>query len=66
MTLFGFRVLFQGLWVLSNRLPVYLYSQLDFTDINFRIQRASTRDAIHGTACDTNILEQPLHTLAMP
>lgn len=55
----------QGVWVLSNRLPIYLYSQLDFTDINFRIQRASTRDAILGTNCDTNILKQPLHTLAM-
>lgn len=63
---FHFFFVFQGVWVLSNRLPIYLYSQLDFTDINFRIQRASTRDAIVGTACDTNILKQPLHTLAMP
>lgn len=56
----------QSVWVLSNRLPIYLYSQLDFTDINFRIQRASAREAIIGTACDTNFLKQPLHTLAMP
>lgn len=42
----------QGVWVLSNRLPVYLYSQLNFNDINFRIQRASVREAVMGTACD--------------
>lgn len=45
---------FQNIWVLSNRLPIYLYAQLDFTDINFRIQRANVRDAVMGTSCDPN------------
>lgn len=50
----------QGIWVLSNRLPVYLYSQLDFNDINFRIQRASVRDAVIGTSCDPTFPRHPL------
>ncbi|XP_068153096.1 dopaminechrome tautomerase [Drosophila tropicalis] len=29
----------QGVWIMSNRLPIYLYSQLDYSDINFRILR---------------------------
>lgn len=48
----------QGLWILSNRLPVYLYSQLNFNDVNFRIMRASVKDAIEGTICDPDVLEQ--------
>lgn len=48
----------QGLWILSNRLPVYLYSQLNFNDVNFRILRTSVRDAIEGTICDPQVLEQ--------
>lgn len=42
----------QGVWVISNRLPVYLYAQLNFNDINFRIQRVNVRDAVLGTPCD--------------
>ncbi|KAJ6634249.1 Protein yellow, partial [Pseudolycoriella hygida] len=40
------RELNQGLWVLSNRLPVYLYSQLDYNDVNFRIQRAGVKESV--------------------
>ncbi|KAG4070528.1 hypothetical protein HA402_012318 [Bradysia odoriphaga] len=45
----------QGLWVLSNRLPVYLYSQLDYNDVNFRIQRVGVRDAVTGTKCGRSV-----------
>lgn len=42
----------QNLWILSNRLPFWLYMQLNATDINFRIFTAPVLDAISHTACD--------------
>uniref|UniRef100_A0A1B0ACG4 Bee-milk protein n=1 Tax=Glossina pallidipes TaxID=7398 RepID=A0A1B0ACG4_GLOPL len=42
----------QSVWVISNRLPVFLYSQLDYSDINFRILRANVSDLIKDTPCD--------------
>ncbi|XP_055919944.1 protein yellow-like [Eupeodes corollae] len=44
----------QGVWVMSNRLPIYLYSKLDYSDVNFRILRANVEDAVAGTVCDPN------------
>jgi len=41
------------LWVLSNRLHLYMYSTLNPNEINFRILSASVADAIDHTACDT-------------
>jgi hypothetical protein len=41
------------LWVLSNRLHIFMYSQLNPNDINFRILTAEVKDAIDHTACDT-------------
>lgn len=42
----------QNLWILSNRLPFWLYLKLNATDINFRIFTAPVLDAISHTACD--------------
>ncbi|XP_077289908.1 protein yellow-like [Arctopsyche grandis] len=42
-----------NLWVLSDRLPTFMYSKLDSEDVNFRILTASVKDAIRGTACDS-------------
>lgn len=42
----------QGLWVLSNRLPDYLYKGLNYDDVNFRVLRADVKDAVRGTVCD--------------
>lgn len=42
----------QSVWVMSNRLPIYLYSQLDYNEINFRIIRANIADLIANTVCD--------------
>ncbi|XP_017869819.1 PREDICTED: protein yellow [Drosophila arizonae] len=42
----------QGVWVMSNRLPIYLYSQLDYSDINFRILRADVDSIIASTICN--------------
>lgn len=44
----------QNLWVLSNRLPRYLYATLDYNDYNFRILTARTDKAVQGTVCDPN------------
>ncbi|XP_030566601.1 protein yellow isoform X1 [Drosophila novamexicana] len=42
----------QGVWVMSNRLPTYLYSQLDYGDINFRILKADVESIIADTICN--------------
>uniref|UniRef100_T1P9P0 Protein yellow n=1 Tax=Musca domestica TaxID=7370 RepID=T1P9P0_MUSDO len=43
----------QSVWVISNRLPVYLYGQLNYEDINFRILKADADTLVQGTVCDT-------------
>lgn len=43
-----------NLWVLSDRQPIFMYSQLDYNDVNFRILTESVKDAIKGTACDSS------------
>uniref|UniRef100_A0A6P4FW69 Protein yellow n=1 Tax=Drosophila rhopaloa TaxID=1041015 RepID=A0A6P4FW69_DRORH len=40
------------LWVLSNKLPVFIYDELYAGSINFRILTASVQDAIKNTACE--------------
>ncbi|XP_011251659.1 protein yellow [Camponotus floridanus] len=40
-----------NLWVLSDRLPVFMYSQLDPQDYNFRVLTGSTEELIMGTVC---------------
>lgn len=40
-----------NLWILSDRLPVFMYSQLDLHDYNFRILTGSTEELIIGTVC---------------
>lgn len=42
----------QSVWVMSNRLPIYLYSQLDFGDINFRILKANVDTIIANNICN--------------
>lgn len=49
------------LWVLSDRLQKYLYSELDANEVNFRILTATVQDAIDHTACD--IKTKPLPDL---
>lgn len=41
------------LWVLSNKLHIFMYSELNSNDVNFRILTATVKDAIEHTACDT-------------
>lgn len=44
----------QSVWVLSNRLPFYLYRTLNPKEYNFRIMSAYTDDAIRSNICDPN------------
>lgn len=39
------------LWVMSNSMPVFIYSMLDTNDYNFRVWKVNARDAVHGTVC---------------
>lgn len=45
----------QSAWVISNRLPFYLYRGLNKNEINFRIMSASIKDAVKGTICDPEL-----------
>jgi Major royal jelly protein len=38
-------------WVISDRMPVFLIADLDYTDINFRIFSAPLETLIQGTVC---------------
>ncbi|XP_055371453.1 protein yellow [Condylostylus longicornis] len=50
----------RDVWVLSDRMPVFLLSDLDYNDVNFRIYTASLNDLIEGTVCDAKVnLYQP-------
>uniref|UniRef100_A0A8D9F6C4 Protein yellow n=3 Tax=Cacopsylla melanoneura TaxID=428564 RepID=A0A8D9F6C4_9HEMI len=40
------------LWVLSNKLPAFLYSNLKPDEVNIRIFKSLVRNAIKGTVCD--------------
>lgn len=48
-----------NLWVLSNRLPKFMYESLDPQDFNFRILTAPVKEAIKGTACDAKLVVNP-------
>ncbi|XP_059061451.1 protein yellow-like [Achroia grisella] len=41
-----------NLWVLSNKLPVWMYSNLNPDEVNFRVFSAPVINAISHTACD--------------
>ncbi|XP_067005600.2 dopaminechrome tautomerase [Anabrus simplex] len=49
----------QSLWVLSNRLPIYIYSTLDPDEVNYRILTAPTDSIVKGTVCDPNYVYVP-------
>ncbi|KAH8375724.1 hypothetical protein KR093_003134 [Drosophila rubida] len=41
-----------SLWVLSDRMPTYLYKELDYTTVNYRILTGKNTDLIKGTPCE--------------
>lgn len=40
-----------NLWVLTDKLPVFIYRGLDEKEVNYRIFTATVNDAIKGTSC---------------
>lgn len=42
----------RNVWVMSDRMPVFLITELDYNDINFRIYMAPLDELIAGTVCD--------------
>ncbi|XP_054001130.1 protein yellow-like [Hylaeus anthracinus] len=51
------------IWVLSDRLPTFMYSHLNFEEYNFRILTGSTREAINNTVCS---MQSPISTIDQP
>ncbi|EDW63659.1 protein yellow [Drosophila virilis] len=41
-----------SLWVLSDRMPTFMYKELDQTAVNYRILTGKNRDLIKGTPCE--------------
>ncbi|XP_014212245.1 protein yellow-like [Copidosoma floridanum] len=39
------------IWVLSDRLPTFMYHHLDPNDYNFRVLTGTVREAVQGTVC---------------
>ncbi|KAL4714435.1 hypothetical protein ACJJTC_017730 [Scirpophaga incertulas] len=42
----------KNVWVMSDRMPVFLESELDYSDINFRIYTARLDTLLQGTVCE--------------
>lgn len=54
----------ESVWIMSNRLPIYLYSKLNYSEINFRIMTANLMQLIKGTPCDPKIRSDKTMTLS--
>lgn len=37
--------------LLTNSMPVFLYSRLNYDEVNFRVWMASVEEAVEGTYC---------------
>uniref|UniRef100_A0A182MZX5 Protein yellow n=1 Tax=Anopheles dirus TaxID=7168 RepID=A0A182MZX5_9DIPT len=46
----------EQVWVISDRMPVFLIADLDYSDVNFRIFSAPLATLVAGTVCD---VQQP-------
>ncbi|XP_016982272.1 protein yellow [Drosophila rhopaloa] len=57
----------KNVWVLSDRMPVFLLSDLDYADTNFRIYTAPLATLIENTVCDLrNNAYGPPNTVSIP
>lgn len=45
----------RNVWVMSDRMPVFLITELDYNDVNFRIYMAPLDMLIAGTVCDVDL-----------
>ncbi|KAM3962606.1 protein yellow-like [Aphomia sociella] len=50
-----------NLWILSNKLPIWMYSELNTNEVNFRVFSAPVLEAISHTACDVTPRSDILH-----
>ncbi|NP_001154989.1 yellow-b isoform X1 [Nasonia vitripennis] len=46
------------IWVLSDRLPAFMYHTLDPNDYNFRILAGTVREAVQGTICSMGMSDR--------
>lgn len=49
----------KNVWTISDRMPVFLESELDYSDINFRIYTAPLYNLIQGTVCEPTSMIMP-------
>ncbi|XP_060663909.1 protein yellow [Drosophila nasuta] len=57
----------KNVWVLSDRMPVFLLSDLDYSDVNFRIYTAPLGALIENTVCDLrNNAYGPSNAVSLP
>ncbi|EDW66362.1 protein yellow [Drosophila virilis] len=57
----------KNVWVLSDRMPVFLLSDLDYSDVNFRIYTAPLGALIDNTVCDLrNNVYGPSNSVSSP
>lgn len=49
------------LWVMSDRMPIHLFSNLNYTDFNFRVFFAPIESLIARTVCDPSLPEYRLN-----
>ncbi|XP_067621168.1 protein yellow [Eurosta solidaginis] len=47
-------------WVLSDKMPSYLYKELDAAAVNYRILTGNNRELIKGTPCESSDERQPI------
>lgn len=48
------------IWVLTNKMPKVIYSELNFSEKNFYILKADVKEAIKGSMCDViNSKDEP-------
>jgi Major royal jelly protein len=45
----------ENIWAVSNNLPTFIYSRLDYTQTNFRLLRANIQRSISKTICDPQV-----------
>ncbi|XP_065352966.1 protein yellow-like [Cloeon dipterum] len=48
----------QNLWVLSNRLPQFIYQGLNTSDVNFRVLTGSVMDLVRDGVCDPRTMPE--------
>jgi hypothetical protein len=52
----------RNLWLLTDRMPLFMYKSLNHSDVNFRILSAPVDRAVAGTVCarSSGVLHNPL------